>query len=310
MFQTLFLNKLESNKWTINRIDKKRILHERWWRQFAHVWQHFLFTVPLLRFLQKENPTIFYAGAYTMFSTHEIACISGLAAAHELGALYPFEKDALTVKQFDLSMNCVHGNCRNDTLFMDPPPLLSSAFPLPPMGYIELFSDDSIRQNSKILQPPPPIEGPYELFGLYVNGIDHTEPIIRSLATQQIQRVYMRPDDYKGELKKLCFAILTNYLDLLQIVSRSTTTQSPDSGNILLREQKLHEIELLFINIHHLINELRPHQARETLRVILEEQKQQREKTSLKLYSFLNRIVDVLNSAVYSLNDHVPKVAN
>ncbi|CAF2658604.1 unnamed protein product [Rotaria sp. Silwood2] len=193
---------------------------------------------------------------------------------------------------------------------MDPPPLLSSAFPLPPMSYIELFSDDNIRQNNKILQPPPPIEGPYELFGLYVNGIDHTEPIIRSLAAQQIQRVYTRSDDYKGELKKLCFAILTNYLDLLQIVSRSTVTPSTDSGNITLREQKLHEIELLFINIHHLINELRPHQARETLRVILEEQKQQREKTSDKLYSFLNRIVDVLNSAVYSLNDHVPKVVN
>jgi mediator of RNA polymerase II transcription subunit 7 len=111
-------------------------------------------------------------------------------------------------------------------------------------------------------------------------------------------------------LKKLCFAILTNYLDLLQIVSRSTLTPSSDSGSTTLREQKLYEIELLFINIHHLINELRPHQARETLRVILEEQKQQREKTSEKLYSFLNRIVDVLNSAVYSLNDLVPKVSN
>jgi hypothetical protein len=44
--------------------------------------------------------------------------------------------------------------------------------------------------------------------------------------------------------------------------------------------------------------------------VILEEQKQQREKTSEKLYSFLNRIVDVLNSAVYSLNDLVPKLSN
>ena len=41
---------------------------------------------------------------------------------------------------------------------MDPPPILSSAFPLPPMGYIELFSDDNIRQNERILQPPPPIE--------------------------------------------------------------------------------------------------------------------------------------------------------
>ena len=41
---------------------------------------------------------------------------------------------------------------------MDGPPLLSSAFPLPPMGYIDLFTDDNIRQNSQILQPPPPIE--------------------------------------------------------------------------------------------------------------------------------------------------------
>lgn len=120
----------------------------------------------------------------------------------------------------------------------------------------------------------------------------------------------MHPDDYKGELKNLCFAILTNYLDLLQIVSHSTLTANPESGTLSLREQKLNEIELLFINIHHLINELRPHQARETLRVILEEQKQQREKTSDKLYSFLNRIVDVLNSAVYSLNDLVPRLSN
>lgn len=49
-------------------------------------------------------------------------------------------------------------NFRYNIFFMDPPPVLSSAFPLPPMGYIDLFSDDNIRQNNKILQPPPPIE--------------------------------------------------------------------------------------------------------------------------------------------------------
>ena len=46
----------------------------------------------------------------------------------------------------------------DNIFFMDPPPVLSSAFPLPPMSYIELFSEDNIRQNNKILQPPPPIE--------------------------------------------------------------------------------------------------------------------------------------------------------
>ncbi|CAF4193539.1 unnamed protein product, partial [Rotaria sordida] len=65
-----------------------------------------------------------------------------------------------------------------------------------------------------------------------VNGIDHSEPIIRSLAAQQIARVYTCPDDYKGEFKKLCFAILTNYLDLLQIVLHSTVIPSLESGHI------------------------------------------------------------------------------
>lgn len=113
IFQTIYLNKLESERWTVNKLDKKKVLLERWWRQFAHVWKHFLFTVPLMRFIQRENPQIFYAGAYTMFNTHEIACISGLAAAHQLGAEYPFADDALAVQQFDLYLNFVYGISRN-----------------------------------------------------------------------------------------------------------------------------------------------------------------------------------------------------
>ena len=37
-----------------------------------------------MRFIQNETQYYLYAGAYTMFNTHEIACISGLAAAHHL----------------------------------------------------------------------------------------------------------------------------------------------------------------------------------------------------------------------------------
>ena len=113
IFQTIYLNKLESDQWSVDKLDKKKVVLERWWRQFAHVWQHFLFTVPLMRFMQRENPHVLYAGAYTMFNTHEIACISGLAAAHRLGASYPFEDDGLAVKQFDLYLNYVYGECRN-----------------------------------------------------------------------------------------------------------------------------------------------------------------------------------------------------
>lgn len=54
---------------------------------------------------------------------------------------------------------------------MDPPPILSSAFPLPPMGYIELFSDDNIRQNNKILQPPPPIQVRIDFLTTYLSHL-------------------------------------------------------------------------------------------------------------------------------------------
>ena len=113
-------------------------------------------------------------------------------------------------------------------------------------------------------------------------------------------------NNHKRELKKLNHSILVAYLDLLDILVHAPNTQieieqppsavvhnaeaatseegggaeqPPPQPNVILktvREQKLGDLELLFINMHHLINELRPHQARDTLRCILEMQRQQR----------------------------------
>lgn len=49
-----------------------KVLLVKWWRQFAHTWRHFAFTVPLVRFMQGQQRT-WYCGAYTLFNTHEIA---------------------------------------------------------------------------------------------------------------------------------------------------------------------------------------------------------------------------------------------
>ena len=58
---------------------------------------------------------------------------------------------------------------------MEPTPVLSSAFPLPPMGYIDLFSDDNIRQNPQILRPPPPIEVRAHSLPIFINqSIDYS----------------------------------------------------------------------------------------------------------------------------------------
>lgn len=61
---------------------------------------------------------------------------------------------------------------------------------------------------------------------------------------------------------------MTNFLDLLEILIKCP--------NSVERDRKLDDIQVLFINMHHLINEYRPHQAYETLKLMQELQYKER----------------------------------
>ncbi|KAJ5894887.1 hypothetical protein N7495_006578 [Penicillium taxi] len=91
VFQTIFLNDREKNLWTWDKIDESKIISKKWWHQFGHRWQHYLRVVPGMMFINGQNRTHF-AGSWTLVNMHEIACISGIAAAYQLGATYePFD---------------------------------------------------------------------------------------------------------------------------------------------------------------------------------------------------------------------------
>lgn len=111
VFQTIFLDDEYSENWTINKLNPKKIMYRHWWRQFAHTWRHFAFTVPLVRYLQGKQHT-YYCGSYTLVNTHEMAIVSGLAAAYRLGAPYPFDHDKLGRKQFNNYLMVIHGQPR------------------------------------------------------------------------------------------------------------------------------------------------------------------------------------------------------
>ncbi|OJJ37924.1 hypothetical protein ASPWEDRAFT_39637 [Aspergillus wentii DTO 134E9] len=87
VYQTIFLNDADSKLWTFNSIDEKKIIARKWWHQFGHRWQHYLRVVPGMMFINGKNRT-YYGGSWTMVNMHEIACISGIAAAYRLGAEY------------------------------------------------------------------------------------------------------------------------------------------------------------------------------------------------------------------------------
>lgn len=108
VYQTIFLDDTFQNTWSMPKIDPGKELLRKWWRQFAPVPSHFLKTLPLLRFMNGKKHT-WYAGNWTLFNTHEICMISGLAAAHRLGAPYPFGDDPLATKQFELYLKSIHG---------------------------------------------------------------------------------------------------------------------------------------------------------------------------------------------------------
>jgi len=130
------------------------------------------------------------------------------------------------------------------------------------------------------------------MFGVQFRADDQ---IIRPLECQNLTRLYPQNYDHKRELKKLNYSILVNFLDLLDVLIRA-----PDSQR---RLDKIDDLTLLFIHMHHLINEFRPHQARETLRVMLEKQKRERLETVEKFRKHLQCVQEMLQSCVRALPD-------
>lgn len=171
-----------------------------------------------------------------------------------------------------------------------------SALPPPPMQYIKEYTDENIRKGLAP-KPPPPIRDSYMMFG---NQFQCDDLIIRPLESQGIERLHPMQFDHKRELKKLNMSILVNFLDLLDILIKS-----PGS---IKREEKLEDLKLLFVHLHHLINEYRPHQARETLRVMMEVQKRQRLETADRFQKHLERVVEMIQGCLASLPDDLPQM--
>ncbi|KAF6216322.1 hypothetical protein GE061_000663 [Apolygus lucorum] len=165
------------------------------------------------------------------------------------------------------------------------------SLPLPPQQFITNYTDDNIKRG-RAPRPPPPVHETYSMFG---NTFNADDTIIRPLEQQGIKRLYPHNFDRRRELRKLNHSLLVNFLDLLDMLVRC-----PESGR---RTEKVDDLSLLFIHIHHLLNEFRPHQARETLRVMMDLQRRQRIEISLRFQKHLDKVYEMLQQAIHSLPD-------
>uniref|UniRef100_A0A0N5BWC1 Mediator of RNA polymerase II transcription subunit 7 n=1 Tax=Strongyloides papillosus TaxID=174720 RepID=A0A0N5BWC1_STREA len=133
-----------------------------------------------------------------------------------------------------------------------------SPFPFPP-EYAQEYTTENIKSGR--FRYPPPIPKKYKLFGIEYDRDNDKEP---SLLDLKIPQLYNSKEDIKKELKKLNMSMIAAYLDLLDVLIRCPS--DPE------RIQRIEQLRLLFINFHHLCNQLRPIQARDNLVAICEDQ--------------------------------------
>lgn len=157
---------------------------------------------------------------------------------------------------------------------------LSSVFPAPPKYYkyftkenleeLEKYKDDddNIKEDdlpqslSHLIPPKPPVDTQYRSFG---NVWHPNQSDLQSLEDAGIDQLYSpitNSSDRIWELRKLLKSLLVNYLELTGIMSIS-----PEKF-----PNKVEDIRVILINMHHLLNEYRPHQSRESLALLMEEQ--------------------------------------
>jgi mediator of RNA polymerase II transcription subunit 7 len=138
----------------------------------------------------------------------------------------------------------------------------SSAYPPPPPFY-RLYKDYE-QDPSSAPEPPPPIDGKYTVY-----GAEHEiNQVLPSLESQGVRQLYPKgPNiDFKKELRTLNRELQLHILELADILVERPSQYA----------RRVEDISLIFQNLHHLLNSLRPHQARATLIHMLESQIQRR----------------------------------
>ena len=91
----------------ISEIDDGKVIERRWFQHIVHDVRHVAWIVPLFRFIQGRKGS-WHCGAHTLINSQETAFVSGLAAARQIGADYPFD-DPEARKMFNYYGRVMYG---------------------------------------------------------------------------------------------------------------------------------------------------------------------------------------------------------
>ena len=91
----------------VTPIDEEQVIERRWFQHVVHDVRHVALLVHLFRFIQGKRRT-WHCGAHTLINSQETCLVTGLAAARQLGADYPFD-DAEARRTFNYYGGILYG---------------------------------------------------------------------------------------------------------------------------------------------------------------------------------------------------------
>ena len=91
----------------ISRIDERKIVGRWWFQHIVHDVRQATLLIYLFRFIQGRRKT-WHCGAHTLINSQETCFVSGLAAATQMGADYPFD-DPEAKRSFNHYGSLMHG---------------------------------------------------------------------------------------------------------------------------------------------------------------------------------------------------------
>ena len=92
----------------ISPIDEDKVIKRWWFQHIVHDVRHMAVLVSLFRFIQGRRRT-WHCGAHTLINSQETCFVTGLAAATQLGADYPFD-DPAAQRSFNFYGSILYGS--------------------------------------------------------------------------------------------------------------------------------------------------------------------------------------------------------
>ncbi|TKA51781.1 hypothetical protein B0A53_05467 [Rhodotorula sp. CCFEE 5036] len=149
-----------------------------------------------------------------------------------------------------------------------PPEFDTSLFPAPPAFY-HRYTDAEAN-----LAPPPNVDwivqdGSYTVFG-ETWPVEETTPTLHEMG---VPEMFDPNEDRKLSLQSLLRTLILTYTQLLDALLTPPPSLAHPEPTLPTDPERLTEhMRLICINMHYLVNELRPVQARETLKAMMQSQ--------------------------------------